>query len=297
MSSPTRADGHRLRIGQFAQLAQVTVKTLRHYDRIGLLRPSEVDPDTNYRYYAVEQLPLIHRIMALRELGLSLDQIGVMIDEQVSSEQIRGMLALKQAEAKQQMRAVRRQLSMIEFHLHMIEAETSAPPLNVLVKRLEPMRCLSFFAPAHLSCEAGLQHMRMTARTINDAVADGRIKHTGLSLDIFHGETLMSFVDPELDDRQHEILLGVTADQEPLTLEGLGSLTIREEPAMPEAATLMLTGPQHQHLEKITLMRRWALDHGYQYAEQVRYLNHKGPLQTTDPSEFVAEVQVPLEKR
>ncbi len=65
-----------LKIGEFAQLSQVTIKTLHHYSDIGLFEPAHVDPWTNYRYYTIEQLPRIHRIMALKEAGLSLDQIG-----------------------------------------------------------------------------------------------------------------------------------------------------------------------------------------------------------------------------
>jgi hypothetical protein len=208
------------------------------------------------------------------------------------------MLALRRAEALQQMRQAKRQLSMIQFHLNMIEAETSFPQLDIVVKRLEPMRFLSFFAPAHPSLEAGLQHMRTTARHLNVAIADGTIKYTGVTIDVFHGETLMSFADPDLGDRQHEILLGVKQEQEPVAVDGLGSLTIREEPVVPTAATLVLSGAQSEpeHFEKITLVRRWAIDHGYRYARKVRYLHHRGPLQTTNPSEFIAEAQLPLEK-
>lgn len=296
MSELASQNANMLKISEFAQLGQVTVKTLHHYDNIGLLQPASVDPFTNYRYYTVEQLPRIHRIMALRELGLSLEQIAIMLDDDVSPDEIRGMLALRRAEALQQMREAKRQLSMIEFHLHMIEAESDFPRLDVVVKRLEPMRFLSFFAPAHPSYEVGLQHMRMTARAINEAKADGTIKHTGVCIDVFHGETLISFADPDLGGKQHEILLGVTEDQEPVTVEDIGPLTIKEEPAVPAAATLMLSGPQDQDLAKVTLMRRWAIHRGYRYTRQVRYLSHRGPLQTTDPSEFIAEAQLPLEE-
>lgn len=296
MSGLENNTGNMLKISEFAQLAQVTVKTLHHYDNIGLLQPAYVDSFTSYRYYNLEQLPRIHRIMALRELGLSLEQVALMMDDEVSPDQIRGMLALRQAEATQQMREAKRQLSMIEFHLRMIEAQSNFPQLNVLVKRLEPMRFLSFFAPAHASYEAGLQHMRTTSQLLKRAIADGIIKHTGVAIDILHGETMMSFTNPNLGSRQHEILLGVTADQEPVTLDGIGTLTIKEEPAVPEAATLMLTGSQNEHLERVTLMRRWVMNRGFRYTSLVRFLMHKGPLQTSDPGEFLAEAQLPLER-
>jgi DNA-binding transcriptional MerR regulator len=86
-----------LKIGDFSRLGQVTVKTLHHYDDLGLLHPAHIDASTSYRYYTLEQLPRLHRIMALKELGLFLEQIGLLLDKELSTEQIRGMLSLKQA--------------------------------------------------------------------------------------------------------------------------------------------------------------------------------------------------------
>lgn len=65
-------------IGEFARLSQVSVKKLRHYDRIGLLPPARVDPATGYRYYTAAQLPAIDRIVALRDLGFGLGEIAAM---------------------------------------------------------------------------------------------------------------------------------------------------------------------------------------------------------------------------
>ena len=99
-----------LKIGEFSRLSQVTVKTLHHYDELGLIKPAHIDSITSYRFYTVEQLPRIHRIIALKELGLSLEQIGIMLNEELPTEQIRGMLKLKQGEIQQNVREARRQL-------------------------------------------------------------------------------------------------------------------------------------------------------------------------------------------
>jgi DNA-binding transcriptional MerR regulator len=85
------------KIGDFSKLSRVTVKTLRYYDEVGLLRPVEVDPFTGYRYYALDQLPRLHRILALKDLGFALEQISQIINEGVSPDQLRGMLCLKQS--------------------------------------------------------------------------------------------------------------------------------------------------------------------------------------------------------
>jgi DNA-binding transcriptional MerR regulator len=71
----------KLKIGEFSQMMQVTVKTLRHYEQKGLLLPSEVDEWTGYRYYSVEQMQRLNTIRQLQNLGFSLDEIKEMYEE------------------------------------------------------------------------------------------------------------------------------------------------------------------------------------------------------------------------
>lgn len=78
------------KIGEFSKLSLVPAKTLRYYDQIGLLKPNEVDHFTGYRYYSASQLPRLNRILALKDLGLSLEEIGRLLDEELTAAQIRG---------------------------------------------------------------------------------------------------------------------------------------------------------------------------------------------------------------
>src|SRR5512135_1263810 len=100
-----------LKIGEFSRLSRVSVRMLRHYDQLGLLKPSQVDPLTNYRYYSAGQLPRLNRILALQELGFSLEQIGELLNENVPAEQLRGMLRLKRAEVEQGIQAEQARLA------------------------------------------------------------------------------------------------------------------------------------------------------------------------------------------
>lgn len=68
------------RIGQFAELGGVTAKALRHYDAIGLFAPAWVDPATGYRFYTATQLPVLRRIVALRDLGVPLSEVVALAD-------------------------------------------------------------------------------------------------------------------------------------------------------------------------------------------------------------------------
>src|SRR5262245_51996832 len=106
-----------LKIGEFSRLSQVTVKALRHYDDIGLLKPSQIDPFTSYRYYTLDQLSRLHRIMVLKELGLSLEQIVQIMTTDLSVDQLKGMLALKQAEMQQRVDDELAQLGRVKFHI------------------------------------------------------------------------------------------------------------------------------------------------------------------------------------
>ena len=70
----------KLKIGEFSQMMQVTVKTLRHYEQKGLLLPDEVDEWTGYRYYSIEQMQKLNTIRDLQRLGFSLDEIKELYD-------------------------------------------------------------------------------------------------------------------------------------------------------------------------------------------------------------------------
>jgi DNA-binding transcriptional MerR regulator len=128
-----------LKIGYFARLGQVTVKALHHYDKIGLLKPAHIDPFTSYRLYSINQLSDLNRILALKDLGLSLEQIARLLDGDVSSEEIRGMLRLRQSQLQEQAKAMTAELARVTARLRQIEMEEIMSHLEVVIKTTEPM--------------------------------------------------------------------------------------------------------------------------------------------------------------
>jgi len=277
-----------LKIGEFARLGQVTVKTLHHYDDLGLLRPARIDASTSYRYYTLEQLPRLHRIMALKELGLSLEQIGLLLDEEVPTQQIRGMLRLKHAEIQQHVREEQARLSMVEFRLRMLEAEENFPVLDVVIKMVPQLHVLSMLvSPGN--------EMAAVAREIRSAIAAGAIRYAGIGMDQLYEDEIGREFKP--DYSRHEVIL-VVGDDQPgdVKLESQGVLVLRDEPAIETAATLMLHGcTREERHEKVALLQRWAVAHGYRLCKRMRALNHRGPLETLDRSEWVTEFQLEVE--
>lgn len=131
------------KIGDFSKLAQVSVRMLRHYDKLGLLEPNEIDRFTSYRYYTIEQLPRLNRILALKDMGLSLEQVKQLLDENLSPERLRGMLMMKEAELQQEIRENQSRLARVEARLQQIELEDQPLPYEVTLKSAEAMTIAS----------------------------------------------------------------------------------------------------------------------------------------------------------
>ncbi len=129
-----------MKIGDFARLGQVSVRMLRNYDELGLLVPAQVDPWTNYRSYTAGQLARLNRIVALKDLGFSLDAVGRLLEETLTFEELQGMLRLRQAELADQLRNTADRLAAVEARLRLIEGERSMSEREFVVKALPAMR-------------------------------------------------------------------------------------------------------------------------------------------------------------
>jgi DNA-binding transcriptional MerR regulator len=125
-------------IGEFARLGAVSIRTLRHYDEIGLLRPAEVDPVTGYRSYSVKQLRQLNRIVALKDLGLSLGQIRQLLDG-ITMDELRGMLLLRRAQLEGELQRQRHHLLGVEARLRHIAQEDEMPADDIVIKQIPPL--------------------------------------------------------------------------------------------------------------------------------------------------------------
>jgi DNA-binding transcriptional MerR regulator/effector-binding domain-containing protein len=117
-----------LRIGEFARRGRVSVKALRHYEAIGLLKPAHVDVATGYRSYATDQLDDLHRLMVLRALGLSLVRIRQVLQDDPSPERMRRLLDERRAAVARRIDAEQAQLAAIEARIRHLEGDRDAAP-------------------------------------------------------------------------------------------------------------------------------------------------------------------------
>src|SRR6201988_3400238 len=131
------------RIGEFAQIAQVSARQLRHYDQLGLLRPDHTDQKSGYRYYSIRQLQRLNRILALKDLGLSLEQIRPLIEDQISSAELRGMLTMRRAQVEQSLQAEEARWRHIDSRIAEIDRQGRIEGYDVVVKPVAAMAFVS----------------------------------------------------------------------------------------------------------------------------------------------------------
>jgi DNA-binding transcriptional MerR regulator len=127
------------KIGDFSRIARVSCRLLRYYDELGLLKPAIVDRESGYRYYSAAQLTQLNRILVLKELGLTLDQIGRAISNTVSPDELRSMLLIRRSDIEQALAAESERLRLIETRISQIERSGQLSTDDVLL-RTEPAK-------------------------------------------------------------------------------------------------------------------------------------------------------------
>jgi DNA-binding transcriptional MerR regulator len=268
-------------IGTVARLAGVSVRTLRHYGDLGLLKPAHVDPLTGYRYYTPEQVLRLHRILVLRDLGVPLAGIGQLLEDDVTVEQLRGILRLRQAEARSRLTAQTEQLARVEIRLAQLEERPMAG-YEVIVKRLEPMRVVTLSenltGPEEISAAADRMYPQLHAALTRHHVA-------------FDGLSLALYEDTGDENRPMRL---TTALQVPggVTIEAAG-LTTMELAAVDRAATTVVRGAPEEHFaDAFRALHEWIEQTGDQTTpfERELYIDCDGPRDT-----WVTELQAILE--
>ena len=218
------------RIGEFAQIAQVSVRQLRHYDQLGLLRPGHTDRQSGYRYYSIEQLPRLNRLLALKDLGLSLEQIGPMLEEQISPSELRGMLTMKKAQVEQSLHAEKSRLRHIESRIAQIDREGRIAGYDVVVK--------SVAATPFLSARQSFESMDVVSAICAIAEEGGRQIRPALRDKLI----VVARNDEEAEILDLEIGFSLKRpSNHNIRVSGIGALAMSELPAA-EMATIVRPG-------------------------------------------------------
>jgi DNA-binding transcriptional MerR regulator len=264
-------------IGNFSKLSQVTVKALRHYDEIDLFKPARVDPSSGYRYYSTNQLPQLNRILALKDLGLSLDQIKELMTEDVPLDQLRGMLRMKQAELQGLINTEQERLDRVAARLRQIEREGTMPEYEVVKKKIKKMKAATLRGTL-----PNYGHVPEQIGKVFAYIGQNRGFPVGPPMSLYHDH---EYREKDVDVETAVPVKGPIKDGE--------GIVIRELPAI-EAAVLVHEGDVKDISQAYEAAGRWLEENGYQINGPLRerYLSEGPP---EDPSQMVIEIQMPIE--
>jgi DNA-binding transcriptional MerR regulator len=267
-------------IGDFAAFGQVSARMLRHYDALGLLRPAVVDEVTGYRFYSADQFRRLNRIVALKGLGFSLQQVGEIVDAKLSAEELRGMLRLRQAQLEDDLARSTARLTSVEARLRLIEREGHMPTDDVVLKHIAATRVaeLSAISPSYDGEDIGPVLQPLFGQLFERLGAAG-VHPCGSPVAYYEdadGETV----------RVHAAV--------PVESETAKDLEILDLPEMTQAATIVHKGDMMEAERSMQTLARWIEGSGYRsegYAREVTI-----QFDPDNPANWVHEFQIAVTK-
>ena len=267
------------KIGDFSKLSFVPVKTLRYYDEIGLLKPVRIDPFTGYRYYSAEQLPRLNCIIALKNMGLSLDEISVMTKNSLSPSRIRDLFIKKKVELQQRIGEEQTRLNRVEKLLERIEKEGKMPDYQVVIKNIDQMKIASI-----RDTVPDIQDISVHFRTLNVLNAHHASSVAGPFMVIYH--------DMEYREKDVDVEVAIPIKEEvslpdPIKIRDLPGETV---------ASLVHKGPYETMDAPYQALMTWCESNGYELAGPDRHLFLKTSRDVQDPEEYINEMQQPVRK-
>jgi len=274
------------RIGEFAQIGRVSGRQLRHYDRLGLLQPMHTDPETGYRSYSARQLPRLNRILALKALGFSLEQIGRMLDGELSPEELRGMLSLRRAQVEQSLAEEQTRLRQIESRILQIEERGALRDYDVAVRR-EPAR-------AFLS-------VRQLCPDMDEAIGLLQlvVRHGSGQLRARVRDKLTVVAHSDFDDAALDLEVGFTLARpvnSSVSLPGARSMTLRELEAVESMAAIVRSGPNYQSHLAYGALGVWMEANDFRIDGPCREVFLELPFADPAKTDAVMEIQFPVRK-
>jgi DNA-binding transcriptional MerR regulator len=281
------------KIGEFSRLSRVSVRMLRHYDQLGLLTPSQTDPFTNYRYYTAEQLPRLNRILALRDLGFSLEQITGMLDDNLSSDQLLGMLKLKRVEIEQQLQMENARLARVEARIRQMNESMKHEAYDVILREVQPELVATYREAA--ADDERIQQMFDLVETYVAQFDQARADRPPFTI----------YYDDEYRERDIDAEVAVPINY---AIPEDESIRVRQTPRQAQVACVVHLGGYATVYQAYNALLRWIETNNYQMVGPIRevYIRYGADglnvaLPQTylekDSNQYVTELQLTVQKR
>jgi DNA-binding transcriptional MerR regulator len=264
---------HLVPIGQFSLLTRLTVRALRLYDKLGILVPAHVDPDTGYRYYTPEQADTGLRISALRAIDLPLDEVRYLLETPVQTTRTLEIHASR----------LRQRRDESEQALHLLRAiQEGVEPLNVPIeiREVTPTRGISIEVKTAMD-KIGEAFGEVMPRLVTALQANGA---NG-------GNDFAAYPDEEFDPQNMTVVIGISTDADiPAQEDGVA---IRE---FGGGRSIVATHNGHYDTMTQAWQEAWAYlaEHGHERSGTAYELYRVGMAESQNPDEFETDIIIPI---
>ena len=261
-----------LKIGLFSKLARISVRMLRHYDEIDLLKPETIDPISGYRYYSEAQLPLAERITSLKDMGFSLAAVKEIMESFHDATALSSFLSVKKTEVLAEAEDIHRRLTLLETTIAKLRKDATAMAYSVVLKELPERYVASVrqIIPAY-NQEGMLWHILM------EETAPLQMQDTEpcFTLAIFHdGEHKEVNVDVEVQ----KSVKGTYKDTKNVVFKTVPPVLI---------ASATYQGSYDKIGEVNEAVANWIKDNGYEFNGLSFSIYNVSPHETSDSSQWV----------
>lgn len=267
------------KIGEFSQLTQVTIRMLRYYDEVGLLKPAEVELWTRYRMYSVEQIPTLHRIIYLRDSGFNVSEIAVALNKD-SDNLLIEQLDVKYSEIERTIQTEQGKLEKIELAKKEILNGKTELLYNFLVKSIPSYQVLSLRETISDYYAEGELWQRLSA-----FAAEHNIQISNNTFSIYH--------DFECKEKDVDVELCAPVKK---SGESMGNIIYRNTEPITTMACTMVYGAFSNISGAYAAFAEWLQKNNqYKMSWPIRQIVHRGPWNESDPEKYLIELQIPLE--
>lgn len=266
-----------LKIGEFARLSQVSVKTLRHYDSLGILRPALVDPESGYRLYDIGQLVEVVRILALKDCGFALEEIARLLrvhDAQTLETLLHQRIAAQERLVVDEQARLQR---MIARTRQLAEADR-LPLYDVALKRTEPLTLIGLRETVATTAEIG-----PFAQKVASACAQHAVVSAGPLIHLYYDDSLL--------EEGLDLFAGMPVTALPTDMSELSCVRL---PGGEQVACVIYRGDYPTIHGAYGALDRWLSTSPYRLAGPCREIYHRNPSHTDDPTTYITEIQYPL---
>lgn len=270
-----------LKIGDFSKITRLSIRMLRHYDEIGLLKPQNVDTFTGYRFYSSDQIPKMNRIHVLKEMGFSLAEVCGLMDKEMDSHQILSLLQNKRREISLAIEKENEKLLRVDTLIRNIDKELYFMKYEVSMRSIPAFRVLSLrgIIPAY-NTES------MLWEELQAFVKNNKLQCEMPCYAIYHDQGY----------RESDVDVEVTMCISDHVIEA-ERIKIRELEAVPEMAVIMHQGPFEEMTAAYHALGVWLESNGYEINGPTRAIYHKGPWCEESPDNYLTEIQAPVLKQ